>query len=350
MGSSTAGGAYVPAMADECIMVKEQGTLFLGGPPLVKAATGEDVDAETLGGAQMHCQTSGVADYLAENDEHALELTRSLLTHDSKSANNNSFINSAKKHIKPPRYPQSDILGILPEDLSQAFDMREIIARIVDDSYFDDFKALYGTTLVCAFAKIFGHPVGIVANQGILFAESALKGAHFIQLCQKRNIPLIFLQNITGFMVGQKYENGGIAKHGAKMVTAVSCATVPKLTVVMGGSFGAGNYAMCGRAYDPRFLWMWPQAKISVMGGQQAAKVLSQVALDKGDLAIDDRESFEQPLIDKYTEEGHALYSSARLWDDGIILPTETRRVLGMALDVVSQEKSKEANFGIFRM
>ncbi|OKY26241.1 carboxyl transferase domain-containing protein [Thalassotalea sp. PP2-459] len=351
MGSCTAGGAYVPAMADESIIVKEQGTIFLAGPPLVKAATGEVVSAEDLGGADVHCRTSGVADHYAQNDNHALELARTAVT-------NLNRVKPVQMDIKPvvePEYPVEDIYGIIPKDTKQPFDIREIIARIVDGSEFDEFKALYGTTLVCGFARIFGYPVGIIANNGILFGESAQKGAHFIELCAQRKIPLVFLQNITGFMVGQQYESGGIAKHGAKMVTAVATAQVPKFTVLIGGSFGAGNYGMCGRAYDPRFLFMWPNARISVMGGEQAAGVLAQVKRDQKEKrgetwSTEAEQSFKQPIIDTYEHQGHPYYASARLWDDGVIDPADTRQVLGLAISASLNKAIEETKFGIFRM
>ncbi|MDO6427275.1 carboxyl transferase domain-containing protein [Thalassotalea sp. 1_MG-2023] len=351
MGSCTAGGAYVPAMADESIIVKEQGTIFLAGPPLVKAATGEVVSAEDLGGADVHCRTSGVADHYAQNDNHALELARTAVA-------NLNRVKPVQMNIKPviePEYPVEDIYGIIPKDTKQPFDIREIIARIVDGSEFDEFKALYGTTLVCGFARIFGYPVGIIANNGILFGESAQKGAHFIELCAQRKIPLVFLQNITGFMVGQQYESGGIAKHGAKMVTAVATANVPKFTLLIGGSFGAGNYGMCGRAYDPRFLFMWPNARISVMGGEQAAGVLAQVKRDQKDKrgetwSAEDEQSFKQPIIDTYEHQGHPYYASARLWDDGVIDPADTRQVLGLAISASLNQPIEDTKFGIFRM
>lgn len=351
MGSCTAGGAYVPAMADESIIVKEQGTIFLAGPPLVKAATGEEVTAEELGGADVHCKTSGVADHYANNDHHALALVRQSV----------SRLNRVKPQqlditeIKPPKYDPSELHGVVPGDLKTPYDVREVIARVVDDSDFDEFKALFGTTLVCGFARIFGMPVGIVANNGILFSESAQKGAHFVELCAQRKIPLVFLQNITGFMVGKKYESEGIARHGAKMVTAVACAKVPKFTIVIGGSFGAGNYGMCGRAYDPRFMFMWPNARISVMGGEQAAGVLAQVkraGMEKrGESWSDeDEQTFKQPIIDGYEQQGHPYYSSARLWDDGVIDPAETRNVLGMCLSASLNAPIEDTRFGIFRM
>lgn len=351
MGSCTAGGAYVPAMADESIIVKEQGTIFLAGPPLVKAATGEVVSAEDLGGADIHCRTSGVADHYAQNDHHALEIARSIV-------GNLNRVKPVTMNIQPivePAYDAQEIYGVVPKDARQPFDIREIIARVVDGSNFDEFKALYGTTLVCGFARIFGYPVGIVANNGILFGESAQKGAHFIELCAQRKIPLVFLQNITGFMVGKQYEAGGIAKHGAKMVTAVATAQVPKFTVLIGGSFGAGNYGMCGRAYDPRFLFMWPNARISVMGGEQAAGVLAQVKRDQKDKlgeqwSEQEEADFKQPIIDTYEHQGHPYYASARLWDDGIIDPADTRQILGLALSASLNKPIEDTKFGIFRM
>ncbi|RZQ52882.1 methylcrotonoyl-CoA carboxylase [Pseudoalteromonas phenolica] len=351
MGLCTAGGAYVPAMADESIIVKEQGTIFLAGPPLVKAATGEEVSAEDLGGADVHCKTSGVADHYAENDEHALSIARQCVAR----LNHQRPTAPILKDIKPPRYDIREVYGIVGTDLKKPFDVREVIARIVDDSQFDEFKRFFGETLVTGFAEIYGHPVGIVANNGILFSESAQKGAHFIQLCAQRDIPLLFLQNITGFMVGQKYEAEGIAKHGAKMVTAVSCADVPKFTVLIGGSYGAGNYGMCGRAYEPTMMWMWPNARISVMGGEQAAGVLTQVRQDglarKG-LSMTDEEvaEFKKPIVAQYEEQGHPYYASARLWDDGIIDPADTRTVLGLALEAAANAPKQESKFGIFRM
>jgi 3-methylcrotonyl-CoA carboxylase beta subunit len=351
MGSCTAGGAYVPAMADESIIVKEQGTIFLAGPPLVKAATGEVVSAEELGGADVHCRTSGVADHYAQNDHHALEIAKTAIAN----LNRTKPVQMNIQPIIEPNYSSEEIYGIIPKDSRQPFDIREIIARVVDGSEFDEFKALYGTTLVCGFSRIFGYPVGIVANNGILFGESAQKGAHFIELCAQRKIPLVFLQNITGFMVGQQYEAGGIAKHGAKMVTAVATAQVPKFTVLIGGSFGAGNYGMCGRAYDPRFLFMWPNARISVMGGEQAAGVLAQVKRDQKDKlgetwSTKEEADFKQPIIDSYEHQGHPYYASARLWDDGIIDPAETRQVLGLAISASLNKPIEETKFGIFRM
>jgi len=351
MGSCTAGGAYVPAMADESIIVKEQGTIFLAGPPLVKAATGEVVSAEDLGGADVHCRTSGVADHYAQNDHHALEIARSAVSN----LNRVKPVQMAIEQVTEPAYATEEIYGVVPKDSRQPFDVREIIARVVDGSEFDEFKALYGTTLVCGFARIYGYPIGIVANNGILFGESAQKGAHFIELCAQRKIPLVFLQNITGFMVGQQYEAGGIAKHGAKMVTAVATAQVPKFTILIGGSFGAGNYGMCGRAYDPRFLFMWPNARISVMGGEQAAGVLAQVKRDqkekRGEQWSEAEEaSFKQPIIDTYEHQGHPYYASARLWDDGVIDPADTRQVLGLAISASLNKPIEETKFGLFRM
>ena len=351
MGSCTAGGAYVPAMADESIIVKEQGTIFLAGPPLVKAATGEVVSAEDLGGADVHCRTSGVADHMAQNDHHALEIARSAIGN----LNRVKPVQMAIKQVAEPAYATEEVYGIVPKDSRQPFDVREIIARVVDGSEFDEFKALYGTTLVCGFAHIYGYSVGIVANNGILFGESAQKGAHFIELCAQRKIPLVFLQNITGFMVGQQYEAGGIAKHGAKMVTAVATAQVPKFTILIGGSFGAGNYGMCGRAYDPRFLFMWPNSRISVMGGEQAAGVLAQVKRDqkekRGEQWSEQEEAdFKQPIIDDYEHQGHPYYASARLWDDGVIDPADTRQVLGLAISASLNKPIKETKFGLFRM
>lgn len=354
MGSCTAGGAYVPAMADESIIVKEQGTIFLAGPPLVKAATGEEVSAEDLGGADVHCRTSGVTDHYAQNDHHALNITRDAV----KNLNRVKPINvklHALSHVEEPTYKADEIYGIVPKDTRKPYDVREIIARIVDGSEFNEFKALYGTTLVCGFAEIFGYPVGIIANNGVLFGESAEKGAHFIQLCAQRKIPLVFLQNITGFMVGKQYESGGIAKHGAKMVTAVATAQVPKFTILIGGSFGAGNYGMCGRAYDPRFLFMWPNARISVMGGEQAAGVMAQVTRDKKaklgeSWSQTEEQKFKQPIIDNYEHQGHPYYASARLWDDGIIDPADTRKVLGLAISASLNKAIKDTKFGIFRM
>ncbi|MBN8480044.1 MAG: methylcrotonoyl-CoA carboxylase [Xanthomonadales bacterium] len=351
MGSCTAGGAYVPAMSDETIIVREQGTIFLGGPPLVKAATGEVVDAESLGGADVHTSVSGVADHFAENDAHALAIARDVVGR----LNRVKRVPLAVVEPREPRYPAEEIYGIVPRDTRIPFDIRELIARIVDGSEFDEFKARYAKTLVTGFAHIHGYPVGIVANNGILFAESALKGAHFIELCNQRNVPLVFLQNITGFMVGRKYENAGIAKDGAKMVTAVACSHVPKFTVVTGGSFGAGNYAMCGRAYGARFLWMWPNARISVMGGEQAASVLATVRRDGLEAAgktwgADEEAAFKAPIRDQYEHQGHPYYASARLWDDGVIDPADTRRVLGLAISASLNAPIEPGRFGVFRM
>ena len=351
MGSCTAGGAYMPAMSDESIIVKNQGTIFLGGPPLVKAATGEVVSAEDLGGADVHTRISGVVDHLAENDAHALAIARRIV-------GNLNWQKTPPLSLAEPRaplYPAEELYGIIPTDSKKPFDVREIIARIVDGSDFDEFKACYGTTIICGFARLWGYPVGIVANNGILFSESSLKAAHFIELCAQRGIPLVFLQNITGFMVGRKYENGGIARDGAKMVTAVACAKVPKFTVVIGGSFGAGNYGMCGRAYGPRFLWMWPNARISVMGGEQAAGVLATVKRDGMEAAgkiwsDEDEAAFKAPIREQYEAQGHPYYASARLWDDGVIDPADTRRVLGLGLSAAMNAPAVETKFGIFRM
>jgi len=351
MGSCTAGGAYVPAMCDESIIVREQGTIFLGGPPLVKAATGEVVDAESLGGADVHTSVSGVADHFAEVDRHALQIARDVVKH----LNRRKPLPVAVQAPTDPLYPADQLYGVIPRDTRRPFDIREVIARVVDGSEFQEFKARYGKTLVCGFAHIHGYPVGIVANNGILFAESALKGAHFIELCNQRDIPLVFLQNITGFMVGKKYENAGIAKDGAKMVTAVACSHVPKFTVVIGGSFGAGNYAMCGRAYGARFLWTWPNARISVMGGEQAASVLATVRRDGLEASgkawsAEEEEAFKAPIRDQYERQGHPYYASARLWDDGIIDPADTRRVLGLALSASLNAPIEKDRFGVFRM
>ena len=351
MGSCTAGGAYVPAMADESIIVKEQGTIFLAGPPLVKAATGEIVSAEELGGGDVHARTSGVVDHLANNDHHALDLARKAVAR----LNRVKPINGDRKDPIEPAFAAEEFYGIVPADSRKSYDVREIIARIVDGSDFDEFKALYGTTLICGFARIFGYPVGIVANNGILFGESAQKGAHFIELCAQRKIPLVFLQNITGFMVGKQYENDGIAKHGAKMVTAVATANVPKFTILIGGSFGAGNYGMCGRAYDPRFMFMWPNARISVMGGEQAAGVLAQVTRDKYERdgtqwSDEDEANFKQPIIDNYEHQGHPYFASARLWDDGVIDPLDTRMVLGLSISASHNRVIEDTKFGVFRM
>ena len=351
MGSCTAGGAYVPAMSDESIIVKNQGTIFLGGPPLVKAATGEVVSAEDLGGADVHSRTSGVTDHLALNDEHALALARRIIGN----TNREKLPEVVTREVMEPLYDPAEIRGIVPNDDRTPFDVREVIARIVDGSEFDEFKKLYGTTLVTGFAHIHGYPVGIVANNGILFSESALKGAHFVELCAQRGIPLIFMQNITGFMVGQKYENGGIAKDGAKLVTAVACAKVPKFTMIIGGSHGAGNYGMCGRAYSPRFLWMWPNARVSVMGGEQAANVLAQVkrdAMEAGDKEwpAEEEEAFKAPIREQYAVQGHPYYASARLWDDGIFDPADTRRVLGLSISASLNQPVEKTDFSIFRM
>ncbi|XP_055385313.1 probable methylcrotonoyl-CoA carboxylase beta chain, mitochondrial [Condylostylus longicornis] len=368
MGSCTAGGAYVPAMADESIIVKKQGTIFLAGPPLVKAATGEIVSAEELGGADLHCKTSGVTDHFATDDEHALYLARQTIRNLNLPSSNNyneSLLYSSKNLSKnakegledteEPLYDAKELYGIVGTNLLRSFDVREVIARIFDGSRFNEFKAMYGETLVCGFAKLYGNLVGVIGNNGVLFSESALKGAHFIQLCAKRNIPLIFLQNITGFMVGRDAEANGIAKNGAKMVTAVACAKVPKLTVIIGGSYGAGNYGMCGRAYSPRFLYMWPNAKISVMGGSQAANVLAQITKDQYERAgktFSEEESnkLKAPIIEQFETEGSPYYSSARLWDDGIIDPADTRKILGLSLNAALNNASEKTNFGIFRM
>jgi 3-methylcrotonyl-CoA carboxylase beta subunit len=351
MGSCTAGGAYVPAMSDETIIVKNQGTIFLGGPPLVKAATGEVVSAEDLGGGDVHTRLSGVADHLAENDLHALALARGAVGRLNRIKPQPLLLQTPK----PPRFAVEELHGVVPTDTRKPYDVREVIARIVDDSVFDEFKARYGATLVCGFAHIEGLPVGIVANNGILFAESANKGAHFIELCCQRKIPLIFLQNITGFMVGRKVENDGIARAGAKLVTAVACAAVPKFTVIIGGSFGAGNYGMCGRAYSPRFLWMWPNARISVMGGDQAASVLATVKRDGiqakgGQWSAEEEADFKAPIRAQYEVQGHPYFASARLWDDGVIDPADTRRVLALALSASLNAPIPETRFGVFRM
>ncbi|HSW18829.1 MAG TPA: carboxyl transferase domain-containing protein [Ramlibacter sp.] len=351
MGSCTAGGAYVPAMSDETIIVKNQGTIFLGGPPLVKAAIGEIVSAEDLGGGDVHTRLSGVADHLAQNDMHALALARTAV----------ASLNRTKRHEQqlreptPPKYPVSELHGVVPTDVRKPYDVREIIARVVDGSEFHEFKARYGATLVCGFAHIEGMPVGIIANNGVLFSESAQKGAHFIELCCQRKVPLIFLQNITGFMVGRKYESEGIARHGAKLVTAVATASVPKFTIIIGGSYGAGNYGMCGRAYSPRFLWMWPNARISVMGGEQAASVLATVKRDGiegkgGSWSAQEEAAFKQPLLDQFAHQSHPYYASARLWDDGVIDPADTRRVLALGLSATLNAPIPEPKFGVFRM
>jgi 3-methylcrotonyl-CoA carboxylase beta subunit len=351
MGSCTAGGAYVPAMSDETIIVKNQGTIFLGGPPLVKAAIGEIVSAEDLGGGDVHTRLSGVADHLAQNDAHALALARQIVA----SLNRRKQPQQALRAPLPPAYEPQELYGVVPTDTRKPYDVHEIIARIVDGSEFHEFKARYGATLVCGFAHIEGMPVGIVANNGILFSESAQKGAHFIELCCQRKVPLVFLQNITGFMVGRKYENEGIARHGAKMVTAVATAQVPKFTVIIGGSYGAGNYGMCGRAYSPRFLWMWPNARICVMGGEQAAGVLATVKRDGieargGSWSAEEEAAFKQPVLDQFAHQSHPYYASARLWDDGVIDPADTRRVLALGLSATLNAPISEPKFGIFRM
>jgi 3-methylcrotonyl-CoA carboxylase beta subunit len=358
MGSCTAGGAYVPAMSDETVIVKEQGTIFLGGPPLVKAATGEVVTAEELGGGDVHARTSGVVDHLAEDDAHALAILRSIvatLPVGGGSETGAGAPSSTTAVVEEPAVDPATLYDVVPTDTRTPYDVREVVSRIVDGSRFHEFKKLYGETLVTGFAQIWGHPVGIVANNGILFSESALKGAHFIELCNQRKIPLVFLQNISGFMVGKEYENRGIARDGAKLVTAVACSVVPKFTVVIGGSYGAGNYGMCGRAYDPRFLWMWPNARISVMGGEQAASVLATVRRDGieakgGEWSAEDEEAFKAPIRDQYEAQGSPYYSTARLWDDGIIDPLDTRRVLGMGLAAAAHAPIPEPSYGIFRM
>jgi 3-methylcrotonyl-CoA carboxylase beta subunit len=351
MGSCTAGGAYVPAMSDETIIVRNQGTIFLAGPPLVKAATGEVVTAEELGGADVHARKSGVADYYAENDRHALALCRQIVG----TLNGGKTRDVTLRKPSEPQFDAAELDGIVPVDLKKQYDVREVIARLVDDSEFDEFKALYGTTLVTGFAHIHGIPVGILGNNGILFSESALKGAHFIELCCQRRVPLLFLQNISGFMVGRDYEAGGIAKDGAKMVTAVACAQVPKITVIIGGSYGAGNYGMCGRAYGPRFLFTWPNARISVMGGEQAASVLATVRRDNIEAegkkwSEVEEEEFKQPIREQYDAEGNPYYATARLWDDGIITPAETRRVLALSFSATLNAPIPETKFGVFRM
>jgi 3-methylcrotonyl-CoA carboxylase beta subunit len=351
MGSCTAGGAYVPAMSDESIIVKNQGTIFLGGPPLVKAATGEVVSAEELGGGDVHTRLSGVADHLAQDDAQALALARRIV-------GNLNLTKPAQLEVRmtaDPRYEPEELYGAIPADSRRSYDVREVIARIVDNSEFDEFKARYGTTLVCGFSHLHGYPVGIIANQGILFSESAQKGTHFIELVCQRKIPLIFLQNISGFMVGRKYENEGIARHGAKMVTAVATARVPKFTVIIGGSFGAGNYGMCGRAYSPRLLWMWPNARISVMGGEQAASVLASVKRDNieakgGAWSVEEEEKFKAPIREQYEKQGHPYYASARLWDDGVIDPIDTRMVLALGISAALNAPVQETRFGVFRM
>jgi 3-methylcrotonyl-CoA carboxylase beta subunit len=349
-GSCTAGGAYVPAMSDENVIVRNQGRVFLGGPPLVKAATGEDIDAESLGGADVHCRESGVCDHYAENDTHALGIARGIIARLKPALPSNP-----PAQARAPRYAAEELYGVVPASLRKPYDVREVIARLVDDSQLDEFKQLYGTTLVCGFAHLHGYPIGILANNGVLFSESALKGTHFIELCDREEIPLLFLQNITGFMVGRRAEAGGIAKDGAKLVTAVACASVPKLTVIIGGSYGAGNYAMCGRAYSPRFLFQWPNARISVMGGEQAASVLATVKRDQlkgkgSDWPAAEEEAFKQPIREQYERQGHPYYSSARLWDDGVIDPPDTRRVLALALAAVRNAPRESQRFGVFRM
>jgi len=351
MGSCTAGGAYVPAMSDESIIVRNQGTIFLGGPPLVRAATGEVVTAEELGGAEVHSRTSGVTDHYAQDDTHALGIARRIVAH----LNRVKVPDMAIREPRDPHYDPSEIYGVIPAEVRKPYDVREVVARLVDGSEFDEFKKLYGSTLVCGFAHVLGYPVGIIANNGILFSESALKGAHFIELCAQRGIPLVFLQNITGFMVGKKYEAGGIAKDGAKMVTAVSCARVPKFTLIIGGSFGAGNYGMCGRAFGPRLLWMWPNARISVMGGEQAANVLAQVKRDglaaKGQSwSAAEEDSFKAPIRAQYEEQGHPYFASARLWDDGVIDPADSRMALALGLSAAINAPIEPTTFGIFRM
>ena len=351
MGSCTAGGAYVPAMSDETIIVKNQGTIFLGGPPLVKAAIGEIVSAEDLGGGDVHTRLSGVADHLAQNDAHALALARQAVA----SLNRSKRVEQTLRTPSPPLYEASELYGVIPADTRKPYDVHEVIARIVDGSEFHEFKARFGATLVCGFAHIEGMPVGIIANNGVLFSESAQKGAHFIELCCQRKVPLVFLQNITGFMVGKKYENEGIARHGAKMVTAVATASVPKFTVIIGGSYGAGNYGMCGRAFSPRFLWMWPNARICVMGGEQAAGVLATVKRDGiegrgGQWSADEEAAFKQPVLDQFAQQSHPYYASARLWDDGIIDPADTRRVLALGLSASLNAPIGEPKFGVFRM
>ena len=351
MGSCTAGGAYVPAMSDVTIIVKDQGTIFLAGPPLVKAATGEVVSAEDLGGGDVHTRLSGVADYLANDDAHALALARQAVSN----LNRTKPVSLEMQPVEAPLYDPDEILGVVPADLRTPYDIREVIARVVDGSRFDEFKARYGTTLVCGFAHMMGMPVGIIGNNGVLFSESAVKGAHFVELCSQRKIPLVFLQNITGFMVGQTYESGGIAKDGAKLVTAVATTSVPKITMLVGGSFGAGNYGMCGRAYSPRFLWTWPNSRISVMGGEQAAGVLATVRRDaierKGETwSAEEETAFKQPTIDMFEEQSHPLYASARLWDDGIIDPRKTRDVLALSLSAALNAPIQDTRFGVFRM
>jgi len=346
MGSCTAGGAYVPSMADESIIVADQGTIFLAGPPLVKSATGEDIDAESLGGGALHARTSGVVDHLAANDAHALQMARDCV----ETLGKPKYSFEPEDDVNPPAYDIDELNGIVPTDLRQPYDCREIIARITDGSKFTEFKKEYGETLVCGFAKIHGYRVGILGNNGVLFSESAVKGAHFVELCCQRKIPLVFLQNITGFMVGSKAEAGGIAKHGAKMVHAVACAKVPKFTIIVGGSYGAGNYGMCGRAYDPNLLFMWPNARISIMGGEQAADVLATVNRNAANWSEEEREAFKAPIRERFEREGHPYFASARIWDDGIIAPTDTRRVLGLGLAMAANAPLEDTKFGVFRM
>ncbi|EFA07129.2 putative methylcrotonoyl-CoA carboxylase beta chain, mitochondrial-like Protein [Tribolium castaneum] len=345
LGSCTAGGAYVPAMADESVIVKQQGTIFLAGPPLVKAATGEEVSDEDLGGAELHCSTSGVTDHFALNDDHALHLAREIVKNLEKPK-----AETFDQEFEPPLYSSDDLYGIIDQDLQKSFDVREIIARIFDGSRFDEFKKKYGETLVCGFSKLYGKTVGVIGNNGVLFSESAMKGAHFVQLCTQRNTPIVFLQNITGFMVGRQAEMGGIAKHGAKLVTAVACSKVPKFTLIVGGSYGAGNYGMCGRSYSPRFLYMWPNARISVMGGRQAAGVLSQVQSKGKNWTQKEKDDFEAPIIEQFEREGSPYFSSARLWDDGVIDPKDTRKVLGLSLAAALNAQPEKTEFGVFRM
>jgi 3-methylcrotonyl-CoA carboxylase beta subunit len=345
LGSCTAGGAYVPAMADESVIVKQQGTIFLAGPPLVKAATGEEVTEEELGGADLHCSTSGVTDHYALNDEHALNLARQIINN-----LNQPPTETFSDEFEPPLYSGEDLYGLIDQDLQKSFDVREVIARLFDGSRFDEFKKKYGETLVCGFSKLYGKMVGVIGNNGVLFSESSMKGAHFVQLCTQRNIPIIFLQNITGFMVGKQAEMGGIAKHGAKLVTAVACARVPKFTVIIGGSYGAGNYGMCGRSYSPRFLYMWPNARISVMGGRQAAGVLSHVSSRGKQWTQKEKDDFEAPIVEQFEREGSPYFSSARLWDDGVIDPKDTRKVLGLSLAAALNSGAEKTKFGVFRM
>ncbi|RXG70137.1 Methylcrotonoyl-CoA carboxylase beta chain, mitochondrial [Armadillidium vulgare] len=351
LGSCTAGGAYVPAMADESVIVRKQGTIFLGGPPLVKAATGEEIDAEDLGGADVHCSKSGVTDYYAQDDTHAIHIARRIV----KNLNRKKIVPVTISDVKEPLYPAKDLYGIVGDNLKKSYDVREVIARIVDGSEFDEFKAMFGSTVVCGFARLYGYPLGIIGNNGVLFSESALKATHFIELCCKRQIPLLFLQNITGFMVGREAESGGIAKNGAKMVTAVACAQVPKLTLIIGGSYGAGNYGMCGRAYSPRFLYMWPNARISVMGGEQAAGVLAQITAEQRkrenkEWTEEEEQKLKSPIIKRFESEGSPYFSSSRLWDDGVIDPVNTREVLGLSLSAALNSPIKDTSFGVFRM